>query len=217
MFERYTQTARRVIFVARSVACRTGSPEIAPHHLLLGLLREDQGLALRFLGSPWAAEEIWKEVEAVEPVRESIPRSVEIPLTSGSKRALNFAAEEADRSSNRQIGGGQCLLGLLREEDALAARILHARGVSLDSVRVSLARNPHDESTLQQFTRERPPLPNDMAEVNARIESIKKRLYESIANRDFEAAREHSEAERAECDKLFLLCRRHGFTDWIFY
>jgi Clp amino terminal domain, pathogenicity island component len=68
MFERYIETARRVIFVARSVACRVGSPEIAPHHLLLGLLREEQGLALRFFGSPWAAEDVWKEVEAAEPV-----------------------------------------------------------------------------------------------------------------------------------------------------
>lgn len=217
MFERYTQPARRMIFIARSLAWRTGSPEIAPHHLLLGLFREDQGLALRFLGSPWAAEDIWKEVEAAEPIRESMSRSIEIPLTRSSQRALNFAAKEADRASSRQIGTGQCLLGLLREGDSLAARILHTHGVSLDSVRASLAQDSHDDSTRQQFTRERPPLPADVAEVNARIESIEKSLHESVANRDFEAAREHSEAESAERDKLSLLCRKHGFTDWIFY
>jgi ATP-dependent Clp protease ATP-binding subunit ClpA len=139
---------------------------------------------------------------------------VEIPLTSGSKRALKFSAEEADRASSRQIGGGQCLLGLVREEDSLAARILRARGVSLDSVRVSLAQNSHDDSEPRQFTRERPPLPSDVADVNARIESIKTRLYEPIASRDFEAAREYSETER---DKLFLLYRKHEFTDWIFH
>ena len=62
VFERYTESARRVIFFARYFTGRTGSLEIETEHLLLGLLRQDQGLGRRFLGSPWAAEEVWGRV-----------------------------------------------------------------------------------------------------------------------------------------------------------
>jgi len=63
MFERYTEPSRHVIFYSRYIASQAGSPEIETEHLLLGLLRTDMVLARRFLGSPWAAEEIWQEVE----------------------------------------------------------------------------------------------------------------------------------------------------------
>jgi ATP-dependent Clp protease ATP-binding subunit ClpC len=63
MFERYSEPARRVIFYSRYMASQFGSPEIETEHLVLGLLRADMVLARRFLGSPWAAEEIWREIE----------------------------------------------------------------------------------------------------------------------------------------------------------
>lgn len=213
MFERYTQPAKRIIFIARSLAWRTGSPEIAPHHLLLGLFARTRAwpfVSSALLGPPKISRKRSKQQSAFE-------RACRGPLRSPSPSALNFAAKEANRASSRQIGTGQCLLGLLREGDTLAARMLHTDGVSLDSIRASLAQDSDDDSTRQQFTRERPPLPADLAEVNDRIESIKNSLYESIANRNFEVAREHSEAESAERDKLSLLCRKHGFMDWIFY
>jgi hypothetical protein len=63
MFERYSQTARNVIFSARYMAGEVGSPEIETEHLLMGLLRTDKILARRFLGSPWAAETVWRKIE----------------------------------------------------------------------------------------------------------------------------------------------------------
>jgi ATP-dependent Clp protease ATP-binding subunit ClpC len=63
MFERYSEPARRVIFYSRYMASQFGSSEIETEHLVLGLLRADMVLARRFLGSPWAAEEIWREIE----------------------------------------------------------------------------------------------------------------------------------------------------------
>jgi ATP-dependent Clp protease ATP-binding subunit ClpC len=63
MFERYSEPATRVIFYSRYMASQFGSPEIETEHLVLGLLRADMVLARRFLGSPWAAEEIWREIE----------------------------------------------------------------------------------------------------------------------------------------------------------
>jgi ATP-dependent Clp protease ATP-binding subunit ClpC len=79
MFERYTEPARRVIFFSRYMAVQTGSPEIETEHLLLGLLRADMVLARRFLGSPWVAEQVWREVEDKKPVRPPIPPEVDLP------------------------------------------------------------------------------------------------------------------------------------------
>jgi ATP-dependent Clp protease ATP-binding subunit ClpC len=96
VFERYTQTARRVIFAARYVAGRVGSKEIDTEHLLLGSLSTDNSLARRFFGSPWAAEAICKRIEQRKPVRDKVVGPVEIPLSGAGKRVLRFAAEEAD-------------------------------------------------------------------------------------------------------------------------
>src|SRR5438876_11405665 len=81
MFERCSETARRAIHSSRYMAGRVGSPEIETEHLLLGLLREDKVLARRCLGSPWAANALWRKIEQSKPVREKIPGSREIPLS----------------------------------------------------------------------------------------------------------------------------------------
>jgi ATP-dependent Clp protease ATP-binding subunit ClpC len=216
VFERYTQTARRVIFSARYMASRVGSSEIETEHLLLGLLREDKGLGSRFLGSPWAAEEIWKNIEQSKPVREKVPGPVDIPLSSASKRALRFAAEEADLLSNRHICSEHLLLGLLREEKCFAAEILQDHGVRLTETRGELRRMPHDDSAIEGFVRERGSRPKDVAELQSRIRSIKTRIEEAIANQDFATAKAHSDEEAKERDKLFLLYQRYGLLDWIY-
>ncbi len=126
MFERYSETARRVIFSSRYMASRVGSPEIETEHLLLGLLRTDKALARRFLGSPWAAEAVWRKIEQSKPAREKTPGPRELPLSSASKHVLALAAEEADLLSNKHICTEHLLLGLLREEKCFATEILHA-------------------------------------------------------------------------------------------
>jgi ATP-dependent Clp protease ATP-binding subunit ClpA len=140
MFERYTQKARRVIFGAVYVARRVGSPMLETEHLLLGLLREDKSLARRFLGSPWAAETVLKKIEQIKPAQEKISGSFEVPLSSESKRALAFAAEEADLFSSKSICTQHVLLGLLREADCLAAKTLSEGGMDLASIREELRR-----------------------------------------------------------------------------
>ena len=79
MFECYTQSARAAIFWARYMASEVGSQEIETQHLLMGLLRADKMLAKRFLGSPWAAETVWKKVEPTKPKRELMPDSPVCP------------------------------------------------------------------------------------------------------------------------------------------
>src|ERR1700741_1393799 len=104
MFERYTEKARRVILFARYEASQYGSPYIETEHLLLGLLREDRAFALRLLGEVNAEKGIRSEIERHITSREPISTSVEVPLTSESKRVLNLAGEEADGLGHRHIG-----------------------------------------------------------------------------------------------------------------
>src|SRR5882762_5435694 len=145
VFERYTEKARRVIFFARYEASQYGSPYIETEHLLLGLLREDRGVAKRFLDEASAEEGIRAEIEKHITPGEQFPTSVEVPLTSESRKVLTLAAEEADRLGHRHVGTEHLLLGLLRVEDSFAGTLLHARGVSAATIRELLARGPRVE------------------------------------------------------------------------
>lgn len=142
MFQRYSESARRVIFFARYEASQYGSPSIEPEHLLLGLLREDRPLTRTFLGKGDVEREIRAEIERYTTRRARIPTSAEVPLTSECKRILNTAAAEAERLGHRHVGTEHLLLGLLREEKSLAANLLRARGLSAASVRGALTKAP---------------------------------------------------------------------------
>ena len=213
MFEHYTKNARGAIHAAVYIARRVGSPTIETEHLLLGLLREDKSLALRFFGSPWAAERVLKSIEQVKPPRERVPGSFEFPLSSESKRVVNFAAEESALFPSESIGTEHVLLGLLREEGCLAAKTLVESGASLASAREELRRTPHDNS--QKFIRERGPMPQDVLELQTRIRAIQTRIEEAIAAHDFEKAQLCSNEEGEEREKLYLLYRKYELTDWI--
>jgi ATP-dependent Clp protease ATP-binding subunit ClpA len=182
----------------------------------MGVLTADKTLANRFLGSPWAAETVWKKVEQRKTIREKVPLSTEIPLDKVSKRALFLAAEEADLLSSRRIGTEHMMLGLLREEKSSAAEILSEFGISLASTRAELSRVPHDDSKQQESVRERGPAPKDVVELEARVKSIKARLEEAIYNHDFEKVRAMSDEELIEHNKLVRLYREYGLLDWIY-
>jgi Clp amino terminal domain, pathogenicity island component len=147
MFERYTEKGRRVIFFARYEASEFGSPYIETEHLLLELFREDKALTNRFLPSVGdSVESIRQRVRAVTPVREKLPTSVDLPLSHESKRVLTYAAEEAERLSHQHIGTEHLLLGLLREENCLAATMLRDRGLRIGPVRQKLVAHGAESS-----------------------------------------------------------------------
>ncbi len=216
MFERYTQKARYVVASSVYIARRIGSPEVGTEHLLLGLLSKDKRLARRFLGSPWAAEEVLRQIEDNKPAGEKISGPREIPLDKASKRALTFASEEADLLSNKRICTEHLLLGLLREQKCFAAQILSERGIRLTSIREDLARITHDDSATEIFVRERAQLPEDVVELQTRVRSIMAKLNDAIADHDFTKARAFSDEEGRERDKLYLLYRKYGLPDWLY-
>jgi ketosteroid isomerase-like protein len=142
MFERYTETARRVIFFARYEASQYGSSVIASEHILLGLLREDRTIMRRFAGFTQSGPEIRSEIESLIKRGKPFTTSVEVPLSDESMKILNFAGEEADRLAHRHIGTEHILLGILRLPDSLAAKLLIARGAKPSAIREQVAKGP---------------------------------------------------------------------------
>jgi hypothetical protein len=142
MFERYTERARRVIFFARYEASSYGSQYIETEHLLLGLLREDPVLCTQLLGPASVAADIRTEIERQITPRERISTAVEVPLTTESKQALRFAAEESERLGHQHVGTEHLLVGMLRVEGSLAASLLRERGLKPEPIREQIAKAP---------------------------------------------------------------------------
>jgi ATP-dependent Clp protease ATP-binding subunit ClpA len=162
MFERYTESARRVLFFSRYEASQFGSLEIGTEHLLLGLIRESKGLVGRVLAqSHVSLESIRKDTEqrltsGERSTSGRISTSVELPFDTDAREALQQAAHAADLLRHNYIGTEHLLLGLLRTEGSAAASILSARGLRADDVAARInsltAGSPHDSA--RAFLRE---------------------------------------------------------------
>lgn len=134
MFETYNEKARRTVFFARYEASVFGSRRIGPEHVLLGILREDRGLAWRVLPKT-PTENIREELGAAMPRGESIPTNIDLPISEECKAVFDFADKEAERMQESQIAPEHLLLGILSQEKCQAARILARHGLTLDGVR----------------------------------------------------------------------------------
>jgi ATP-dependent Clp protease ATP-binding subunit ClpC len=151
MFERYTEKARRVIFFSRYEASQFGASQIEAEHILLGLIREDKKLTARFFHrSHTTIESLRKEIEGRAILRDRTASTIDLPLSDEAKRVLLFAAEESERLGNRHIGTEHLLLGLLREENSIAAEILYDRGLRLSDIRQDLQREAWYEQLITQ-------------------------------------------------------------------
>jgi len=141
MFERYTEPARHVLFFSRYEASQLGSVSIEPEHLLLGLLREEKGLASQiFAHAALPLEALRKEIERLVVFHQRVPTSVELPFSAEAKRVLVATAAEADRLSHDHIGTEHLLLGLLRKQGSVAESILTKHSLRLEAVREDVAR-----------------------------------------------------------------------------
>jgi len=138
MFDRYVEKARRVIFFARYEASQFGADQIESEHLLLGLLREDRFLLRDLMPSGWTVESVRRKIEFGAPTREMVSTSVDMPISSEVKKILTCAAEEADSLGDAHIETKHLLLGILREKDCVAAKLLYEDGVRLSAARESI-------------------------------------------------------------------------------
>ncbi|HXI02131.1 MAG TPA: ATP-dependent Clp protease ATP-binding subunit [Candidatus Saccharimonadales bacterium] len=136
MFEKFTERAKRVLFLARYEASQMGSRVIGTEHLLLGLLKEGEEVTRElFSRSNINIDVLRSELEEMGPSREKISTSVEIPFSEETKKALAYAEEEGNRMLHPYIGTEHLVLGLLRVEHSAAARMLMERGMVLYAAR----------------------------------------------------------------------------------
>jgi hypothetical protein len=142
MFERYTEKARRVVFFARYEASQYGSPHIESEHLLLGLLRENEGVVRHLIPKLAPNDAIREEIERHITRGERISTSVEMPLSKECKQALTIAAEEARQLGHPYVGTEHLLLGLLAVGKGLAATILIQHQAKIEDVRARVKNIP---------------------------------------------------------------------------
>ena len=136
MFNRFTERARKVIILAKEEARRFNHDYIGTEHILLGLIREGEGVAAAVLQKlDVSLENIRIEIEKLVQPGPTTQIIGDIPFTPRAKKALELAAEEARSLGHNYIGTEHLLLGLIREGEGIASQVLLNLGMDLNSVR----------------------------------------------------------------------------------
>jgi ATP-dependent Clp protease ATP-binding subunit ClpC len=145
-FERFTERAKKVLTLAQEEAERSHHSYIGTEHLLLGLLREGEGLAAKVLNN--LGVEIGKVRQTIESVLGRNERIIiqQIIPTSRVKKVIEISFEEARRMGHNYVGTEHLLLGLLIEGEGIAAHVLEDLGATLDKVRAEIERLLHDST-----------------------------------------------------------------------
>lgn len=134
-FEKFSERARRVLTLAQEEAQRFNHPNIGPEHILLGIVGEPDGVAAKVLVNLGISlNKVRSAVEFIIGHGEGSSRA-EVGLSPGAKRVIELAIDEARYIGHNYIGTEHLLLGLLREGEGIAARVLDSLGVTLEKVR----------------------------------------------------------------------------------
>ncbi|HLE15780.1 MAG TPA: ATP-dependent Clp protease ATP-binding subunit [Anaerolineales bacterium] len=154
--ERFTQRARRVLSLAHQEAERMRQNYIGTEHLLLGLIREEGGVAGRVL------RELGLEAERVQEIIERLTgtgtyRGGKLDLSPGTQQVLEYAVDEARRMGHHYIGTEHILLGLVRYGEGVAVDVLRKMGVTPDQIRRQTRRVLQESSSARRSTTERKP------------------------------------------------------------
>jgi len=136
MFKRFTERARRVIILAREEAERHHHEYLGTEHILLGMLKDGGGIAITVLQKAGLSiDQIRMEVERHLPRNANALIVGEIPFTPKAKKVLEYGVEEARLMGHNYIGTEHLLLGLLKEKEGIAAKVLNALGIRLVETR----------------------------------------------------------------------------------
>jgi ATP-dependent Clp protease ATP-binding subunit ClpC len=179
MFERFTDRARRVVVLAQDEARRLDHNYIGTEHILLGLVQEGEGVAakaLEALGIGLAA--VRQQVEEIVGRGKEAPGG-HIPFTPRAKKVLELSLREALQLGHDYIGTEHILLGLIREGEGVAARVLANLGADLNLVRQQVVQllHSHQMEGQERLSSARP------AGSSGRLESIVNRRTEAIISR----------------------------------
>jgi ATP-dependent Clp protease ATP-binding subunit ClpC len=134
MFGRFTERAQKVLALAQEEAIRLAHSNIGTEHILLGLVREGEGIAAKALTAlGLSPEKIQKEVEGL--IGKGTEKSQTIHYTPRAKKVIELSMDEARKLGHSYVGTEHILLGLIREGEGVAARVLGNLGVSLNKAR----------------------------------------------------------------------------------
>ncbi|MBI4219819.1 MAG: ATP-dependent Clp protease ATP-binding subunit, partial [Chloroflexi bacterium] len=149
-FEKFSERARRVLSLAQEEAQRFNHNYIGTEHILLGLVRETEGVAAKVLSN--LGVELSKVRSAVEFIigRGERPSPGEIGLTPRAKKVIELAVDEARRLNHHYIGTEHLLIGIMREGEGVAAGVLESLGVTLDKIRAETGRVLSQTASQQQ-------------------------------------------------------------------
>lgn len=139
-FDKFTKRARRVLTFAQEEAQRLNHNYIGTEHILLGLIREEEGLAAKVLRELGLDQNRVRQVIEEIVGRGQAAPGTRLSLTPRTKRVIELAVDEARRMGMHYIGTEHLLLGLIREGDGIAVNVLKSLGISPDKVRSNLAR-----------------------------------------------------------------------------
>ncbi|KUK84040.1 MAG: ATPase with chaperone activity, ATP-binding subunit [Pelotomaculum thermopropionicum] len=139
MFGKFTERAQKVIMYAQEEAKKTSYPYVGTEHLLLGLIREGEGVAGKILGSVGLdADKVRAAVSQMVETGKG-PVAAEPALTPRAKRVLELSVDEARRMGHSYVGTEHLLLGLIREGEGVGAQILTAFGADYRRVKAAVA------------------------------------------------------------------------------
>jgi ATP-dependent Clp protease ATP-binding subunit ClpC len=136
MFEKFTERGRKVIIYAKEEAERRQNDYLGTEHLLLAILRDEDSLPVAILKKMGLSpDELRMEIERNLPIGSNIMTFGDVPFTPRAKKVLELAVEEARLLGHNYIGSEHLLLGLVREEEGIAGKILRSFGANILGVR----------------------------------------------------------------------------------
>ena len=206
MFERFTDGARQVVVFAQQEARELNHSYIGTEHLLLGLMRDAEGVAAQALRELEIRQDVVREQVTEIVGRGERPPSGHIPFTPRAKKVLELSLREALQFGHNYIGTEHILLGLVREGDGVAAHVLVDLGADLMTVRAEVVKLLREAPESQDLPGEGPEvqapqpgrttrvarssgMPVQVTSSPMRMENINARLGEVISRLDVIAAR----------------------------
>jgi ATP-dependent Clp protease ATP-binding subunit ClpA len=207
MYERFTDRARKVMKLANEEARRLEHEFIGTEHILLGLVKEGSGVAANALRNlDINLRKVRLEIEKIVQCGPEVVTAKNLPQTPRAKKVIDYALDEARGLNHNYVGTEHLLLGLLREEEGVAAQVLMNLGLKLQEVRHEIvnligpsmaleelpSREELDMPLAQDLNRAFMYLPEEviqvLKEVNDRLEKLQSEKEAAIAQQDFERA-----------------------------
>jgi ATP-dependent Clp protease ATP-binding subunit ClpA len=209
VFERFTERARQVVVLAQDEARALKHNYIGTEHILLGLLREQEGLAARVLESfDVTVEEVRAQVARIVGQGDEVTTG-QIPFTPRAKNVLELSLREALSLRHEYIGTEHILLGVARDHEGLAARILRDFDADAERIRNEVVRRlsaPEEIQASLPFEAETPPI---APEVALELDRLREERERAIEAQDLERAAAVHERERR-----LVASSRRLMADW---